>query len=86
MTSAPHLVVFTGSGISAESGIQTFRASDGLWEDHPVEEVATPQGGGKTQSGCWRSITSAVIRSAARSPTPPIKRWPRWSRKASESA
>ncbi|PMR74358.1 SIR2 family NAD-dependent protein deacylase [Billgrantia endophytica] len=39
----PHLVVFTGSGISAESGIQTFRAGDGLWADHPLEEVATPE-------------------------------------------
>ncbi|QJQ94512.1 MULTISPECIES: Sir2 family NAD-dependent protein deacetylase [Halomonadaceae] len=38
----PHLVVFTGAGISAESGIQTFRASDGLWENHRVEDVATP--------------------------------------------
>lgn len=44
MTAFGHLVVFSGSGISAESGIKTFRASDGLWEDHPVEEVATPQG------------------------------------------
>ncbi|RUR34555.1 SIR2 family NAD-dependent protein deacylase [Vreelandella nanhaiensis] len=44
MTTLGHLVVFSGSGISAESGIKTFRASDGLWEDHPVEEVATPQG------------------------------------------
>ncbi|WNL39592.1 NAD-dependent deacylase [Halomonas sp. PAMB 3232] len=40
----PHLVVFTGSGISVESGIKTFRASDGLWEEHPVEQVATPEG------------------------------------------
>ena len=40
MTQPPHLVVLTGSGISAESGIKTFRASDGLWEDHPVEDVA----------------------------------------------
>ncbi|WP_426416925.1 Sir2 family NAD+-dependent deacetylase [Aestuariirhabdus sp. LZHN29] len=38
------VVVLTGAGISAESGIRTFRASDGLWEDHPIEEVATPQG------------------------------------------
>lgn len=38
------VVVLTGAGISAESGINTFRASDGLWENHPVEEVATPQG------------------------------------------
>lgn len=39
-----HIVILTGAGISAESGIQTFRASDGLWENHPVEEVATPEG------------------------------------------
>ncbi|KEQ17742.1 Sir2 family NAD+-dependent deacetylase [Endozoicomonas numazuensis] len=38
------IVVLTGAGISAESGIRTFRASDGLWENHPVEEVATPEG------------------------------------------
>ncbi|MBB3139509.1 SIR2 family NAD-dependent protein deacylase [Halomonas organivorans] len=40
--SRPHLVVLTGAGISAESGIQTFRAADGLWADEPVEAVATP--------------------------------------------
>ena len=38
------IVVLTGAGMSAESGIQTFRASDGLWENHPVEDVATPEG------------------------------------------
>ncbi|WP_136680909.1 Sir2 family NAD+-dependent deacetylase [Neptunomonas sp. XY-337] len=38
------IVVLTGAGISAESGIRTFRASDGLWENHPIEEVATPEG------------------------------------------
>lgn len=38
------LVVLTGAGISAESGIPTFRASDGLWEGHDVTEVASPQG------------------------------------------
>ena len=36
------VVVLTGAGISAESGIQTFRASDGLWENHRIEDVATP--------------------------------------------
>ena len=39
-----NLVVLTGSGISAESGVPTFRASDGLWEGHRVEEVASPAG------------------------------------------
>ena len=38
------LIVFTGAGISAESGIKTFRDSDGLWENHDVMDVATPQG------------------------------------------
>ena len=38
------LVVLTGAGISAESGIKTFRDSDGLWEGHDVMEVATPEG------------------------------------------
>lgn len=37
------IVVLTGAGISAESGIQTFRGRDGLWENHRIEEVATPQ-------------------------------------------
>ena len=38
------IVVLTGAGISAESGIRTFRAADGLWEEHRVEDVATPEG------------------------------------------
>ena len=39
-----NLVVLTGAGISAESGVPTFRASDGLWCGHRVEDVATPEG------------------------------------------
>ena len=38
------IVVLTGAGISAESGIKTFRAADGLWENHQIEEVASPEG------------------------------------------
>ncbi|WP_193161843.1 Sir2 family NAD+-dependent deacetylase [Microbulbifer hainanensis] len=37
------IVVLTGAGISAESGIRTFRSADGLWENHRVEDVATPE-------------------------------------------
>ena len=40
----PKLVVLTGAGISAESGIATFRDSGGLWEQHRIEDVATPEG------------------------------------------
>ncbi len=39
-----HIVVLTGAGMSAESGLKTFRDADGLWEGHDVMEVATPQG------------------------------------------
>jgi NAD-dependent deacetylase len=39
-----HIVILTGAGISAESGLATFRAEDGLWENHRVEDVATPEG------------------------------------------
>lgn len=39
-----NIVVLTGAGISAESGIDTFRESGGLWEQHQVEDVATPEG------------------------------------------
>jgi len=38
-----HLVVFTGAGMSAESGIPTFRGGNGLWENYRIEDVATPE-------------------------------------------
>ena len=40
----PHLVVLTGAGVSAESGIRTFRDTNGLWEEHRIEDVASPEG------------------------------------------
>jgi len=43
MSGLHNIVILTGAGISAESGLRTFRADDGLWEDHRVEDVATPQ-------------------------------------------
>jgi NAD-dependent deacetylase len=47
------LVVLTGAGISAESGLKTFRDSDGLWEGHAVTDVATP--------GAWRRHPQLVL-------------------------
>ncbi|NDC31069.1 MAG: NAD-dependent deacylase [Bacteroidetes bacterium] len=44
------LVVLTGAGISAESGLKTFRDSDGLWEGYNIEEVATPEAWHKNPS------------------------------------
>ena len=44
MAEFERIVILTGAGISAESGIDTFRAAGGLWEQHRVEDVATPEG------------------------------------------
>ena len=44
MTGIRNIVILTGAGVSAESGLRTFRASDGLWEDHRIEDVASPEG------------------------------------------
>ncbi len=44
MTVFRNIVVLTGAGVSAESGIDTFRSAGGLWEQHRVEDVATPEG------------------------------------------
>ena len=43
MTRYHNIVVLTGAGISAESGLSTFRGDDGLWEQHRLEDVATPE-------------------------------------------
>ena len=57
----PRVVVLTGAGISAESGIKTFRAADGLWEEHRVEDVA------------WLVVSSPATSSTAI----PVKSLPR---------
>lgn len=44
------LVVLTGAGMSAESGIPTFRGADGLWEGHRIEDVASPEGWDRDQN------------------------------------
>jgi len=49
-----NIVIFTGAGISAESGLKTFRAADGLWEEHRIEDVATPD--------AWRRDPELVLR------------------------
>jgi len=48
------LVILTGAGMSAESGIRTFRDSDGLWEEYEVTDVATPM--------AWKKNTPLVLR------------------------
>lgn len=48
------LVVLSGAGMSAESGIPTFRGTDGLWENHRIEDVATPE--------AWKKDPALVLR------------------------
>lgn len=53
MSKKRKIVVLSGAGLDAESGIQTFRASDGLWNNHKVEDVATPF--------CWLKNPELVL-------------------------
>lgn len=48
------VLVLTGAGISAESGIQTFRDAGGLWEQHRIQDVATPEGWHRDPQLVWR--------------------------------
>lgn len=54
VTRTTKVVVLTGAGISAESGIQTFRDANGLWEQHRVEDVASPEGWERDPRLVWR--------------------------------
>ncbi len=54
LSSTDHLFVLTGAGISAESGLATFRGSGGLWNGHRVEEVATPEAWDADPELVWR--------------------------------
>jgi NAD-dependent deacetylase len=51
---ARRVAVLTGAGVSAESGVPTFRASDGLWEGHRIEDVATPEGFRRDPKLVWQ--------------------------------
>jgi NAD-dependent deacetylase len=50
---AERVSVLTGAGVSAESGVPTFRASDGLWEGHRIEDVASPEGFARDPRLVW---------------------------------
>ncbi len=62
--------VLTGAGTSAESGIQTFRDANGLWEQHRVEDVATPEGFRADPALVWRFYSQRRLQSANVAPNP----------------
>ena len=62
--------VLTGAGISAESGLPTFRASDGLWAGHRVEEVCTPEAWRRNPALVWEFYSERRAQSAKAKPNP----------------
>ncbi len=64
------IVVLTGAGISAESGIRTFRDAGGLWEGHRIEEVATPEAFERDPILVWRFYSLRRLNAALARPNP----------------
>ncbi len=67
---APRIVILTGAGISAESGLKTFRDAGGLWEGHRVEDVATPEAFARDPATVHRfyNLRRAAMATAAPNP------------------
>jgi len=70
ITPTDRVFVLTGAGISAESGIRTFRDAGGLWEEHRVEQVATPEGFRKDPALVWRFYSERRLQAAQVAPNP----------------
>lgn len=62
------IVILTGAGISAESGISTFRDSGGLWEKHRIEDVATPQAFENNPTLVWQFYSLRRLQASSASP------------------
>lgn len=70
LSPASKVVILTGAGVSAESGVPTFRGSNGLWEGLPVEAVASPEGFDADPLRVWRFYSQRREGAAAVSPNP----------------
>lgn len=64
------IFVLTGAGISAESGLPTFRASDGLWEGHRIEDVCTPEALERNPALVWEFYSARRAAARAAQPNP----------------
>jgi NAD-dependent deacetylase len=78
------LLVLTGAGVSAESGVPTFRGMDGLWENHPIEDVASPQGFVKDPALVWRFYSQRRQGAAGVHPNPGHDALVAWERHLSD--
>ena len=70
LAKAKSICILTGAGISAESGIKTFRDAGGLWEDHPIEKVATPEGFAEDPQRVWRFYNARRKAAETAAPNP----------------
>lgn len=68
--SKDHVFVLTGAGISAESGLATFRGSDGLWDGEHVEDVASPHGWKRDPERVWRFYSQRREAASRAEPNP----------------
>ncbi|MCE9578690.1 MAG: NAD-dependent deacylase [Deltaproteobacteria bacterium] len=70
LTATDDVFVLTGAGISAESGIATFRDANGLWENHKVEDVASPEGFARDPATVWRFYAQRRAQALTVAPNP----------------
>jgi NAD-dependent deacetylase len=70
LSQADRVFILTGAGISAESGIRTFRDSNGLWEQYRFEEVASPEGWAAHPETVWRFYAQRRAQAATCAPNP----------------
>jgi NAD-dependent deacetylase len=70
IASTDRLFVLTGAGISAESGLPTFRASDGLWAGHRLEDVCTPEAWQRNPTLVWEFYSARRASAQAAQPNP----------------
>lgn len=64
------VAVLTGAGVSAESGIQTFRGAGGLWNGVPIEDVATPRGWAQDPLRVWEFYQARRVQASTCTPNP----------------
>jgi len=76
--SQPNVVVLSGAGLSAASGIPTFRGEDGLWEGHRFEEVATPEAWDRDPTLVRRFYDARRVAAGAAAPNPAHHALARW--------
>jgi len=67
---AAQVFVLTGAGVSAESGLPTFRASDGLWADHRIEDVCTPEAWERNPELVWQFYSARRAAAQQAQPNP----------------